>query len=150
MKLTLHTDYALRMLMTLAVLEGRVVSIEELARRHRVSENHLRKVAQTLVRMRLVASVRGRAGGLRLAVDPAGVRMGGVVRALEEDLALVECLGEGPSSCALAGTCRLTGALARALDAFFAELDRLTLAELAGRGPAMRARLGLEEAIAAP
>ncbi|GGK20766.1 RrF2 family transcriptional regulator [Salinarimonas ramus] len=144
MKLTVHTDYALRVLMTLAVLDERIVTIEELARRHRISENHLRKVAQTLIRMGLVAGVRGRAGGLRLAVDPAGLRMGGVVRALEEDMSLVECLGEGPAGCALAGACRLTGALARALEAFLAELDRITLADLAGLRPAMRARLGIE------
>ena len=143
MKLTLHTDYALRVLMTLAVVDGRVVTIDELARRHRISENHLRKVAQTLVALGLVASVRGRAGGLKLACDPTDVRMGTVVRTLEDDLRLVECLGDGPSSCALAGACRLTGALARALEAFFAELDRLTLADLAGLKPAMRERLGL-------
>lgn len=142
MKLTVHTDYALRVLMTLAVVDGRVVTIDELARRHRISENHLRKVAQTLVGLGLVASVRGRAGGLKLARDPGELRMGGVVRALEDDLRLVECLGDGPSSCALAGACRLTGALARALEAFFAELDRLTLADLAGLKPAMRQQLG--------
>ncbi|MGP9818465.1 RrF2 family transcriptional regulator [Salinarimonas sp. NSM] len=146
MKLTLHTDYALRVLMTLALIPDRIATIDELARRHRVSENHLRKVAQSLVGMGLVRGVRGRAGGLRLAVRPADVRMGAVVRALEDDPGLVACLGDAPATCVLSGACRLTGALARALDAFYAELDRLTLADLVGRGPAMRARLGLAEA----
>ena len=54
MRLTAHTDYGLRMLMTLAVLDDRLVTIEELARRHRVSKNHLMKVAQTLVGLGLV------------------------------------------------------------------------------------------------
>jgi Rrf2 family nitric oxide-sensitive transcriptional repressor len=148
MRLTAHTDYGLRVLMTLAVLDERVVTIDELARRHRISKNHLMKVAQTLVRLGLVRSVRGRAGGLRLARDPAEVRIGAVVRMLEDDLRLVDCLGEGPASCVLAGACRLTGALAQALEAFFAELDRLTLADLAQRRPAMREHLGLLDAIA--
>ncbi|WP_043540457.1 RrF2 family transcriptional regulator [Salinarimonas rosea] len=146
MKLTLHTDYALRVLMTLTLLQDRVVTIDELARRHRVSENHLRKVAQSLGALGLVAGLRGRAGGLRLAVDPRRVRMGGIVRALEDDPGLVACLGDAPAACVLSGACRLTGALARALDAFYAELDRLTLADLVGSAPAMRARLGLADA----
>jgi Rrf2 family nitric oxide-sensitive transcriptional repressor len=43
----------------------------------------------------------------------------------------------------LTGACRLTRALAQALEAFLAELDKLTLADLAGGRPAMRERLGL-------
>ena len=90
MRLTVHTDYALRVLMTLAVLNERVVTIDDLAKRHRVSKNHLMKVAQTLVAKGLVTGVRGRTGGLKLAGDPQYMRMGAVVRALEEDMRLVE------------------------------------------------------------
>lgn len=89
--------------MALAVMNDRVVTIEDLARRHRVSKNHLMKVAQTLVRLGLVRSMRGRAGGLMLARDPAEIRMGAVVRALEEEMQLVSCLGEGPATCVLIG-----------------------------------------------
>jgi Rrf2 family transcriptional regulator, nitric oxide-sensitive transcriptional repressor len=143
MRLTAHTDYALRALMTLAALDDRLVTIEEIARRHRISKNHLMKVAQTLIGLGLVQSVRGRSGGLRLARDPASIRMGAVVRMLEEDLRLVDCLGDGPHGCVLSGACGLTGALARALQAFFAELDRVTLADLVRLRPAVRERLGL-------
>ncbi|KAA2236476.1 RrF2 family transcriptional regulator [Salinarimonas soli] len=146
MRLTVHTDYALRVLMTLAVVDDRVVTIDELARRHRVSKNHLMKVAQTLVALGLVQGVRGRAGGLRLKGDPQQIRMGAVVRALEGDMRLVECLGDGPAACVFTGTCRLTRALARAVEAFLSELDKLTLADLAGLRPAMRERLGLPDA----
>ena len=145
MKLTAHTDYALRTLMTLAVLDDRLVTIDELARRHRISKNHLMKVAQTLVGHGLVKSGRGRSGGLKPAQDPATIRMGSAVRLLEDDVRLVDCLGEGPYGCVLHGACGLTGALARALEAFFAELDRVTLADLARRRPAMRDRLGLAD-----
>jgi Rrf2 family nitric oxide-sensitive transcriptional repressor len=130
MKLTAHTDYGLRVLMTLALLDDRLVTIDELARRHRLSKNHLMKVAQTLVGLGLVRSVRGRAGGLKLARDPADIRM-------------VECLGDGPVACVLCGACRLTRALTQALEAFFGVLDALTLAELVELQPAMRERLGL-------
>jgi Rrf2 family nitric oxide-sensitive transcriptional repressor len=101
------------------------------------------KVAQTLVAIGLVQSVRGRAGGLRLKRDPREIRMGAVVRELEDDMRLVECLGEGPAACVFTGACRLTRALAQAVEAFLAELDKLTLADLVGQGRAMRDRLGL-------
>lgn len=143
MKLTSHTDYGLRVLMALAVMDERLVTIEELATRHRVSRNHLMKVAQTLVSLGFVRSVRGRSGGLKLARGPAEIRMGAVVRAMEEQVQLVSCLGEGPATCVLVGSCSLTRALGKALDAFFAELDELTLADLVANRPALRARLGV-------
>ena len=146
MRLTVHTDYALRMLMTLAVIDDRVVTIDEMAKRHRVSKNHLMKVAQTLVGLGLVRSARGRAGGLKLAQNPGDIRMGAVVRALEDDLRLVDCLGEGPTACVLAGACRLTRAMAQAVEAFLAELDKLTLADLAGLRAPMREKLGVPPA----
>lgn len=143
MKLTSHTDYGLRILMALAVIDDRLVTIEELADRHRISRNHLMKVAQSLVALGLVKSVRGRGGGLTLAKDPAAVRMGDVIRSLEADMQLVSCLGDGPATCILSGACRLTGALRSAINAFFAELDRLTLSDLVVNRRVMRERLAV-------
>ena len=94
----------------------------------------------------LVESVRGRAGGLRLGREASAIRIGEVVRALEDERRLVECLGEGPTTCVLHGPCLLKRSLSRALDAFFAELDRITLADLAVPAPQLRERLGLTAA----
>jgi Rrf2 family nitric oxide-sensitive transcriptional repressor len=144
MRLTSHTDFALRLLMSLAVLEERLVTIEELAKRHRLSRNHLMKVAQTLVNLGYVTGVRGRSGGLKLASRASSIRMGAVVRALEDDTALVECLGDRPSTCALNGACLLTRAMGRAREAFFASLDEVTLADLVAPRLALRERLGVD------
>jgi Rrf2 family nitric oxide-sensitive transcriptional repressor len=143
MRLTAHTDFGLRVLMTLAVVDERVVTIEELARRHRLSRNHLMKVAQTLVRVGIVESVRGRAGGLRLARPAHSIRIGDAVRALEDDTGLVECLGRKAPNCALAGMCILTKTMSDALEAFFADLNRSTLADLAASRARLRERLGV-------
>ncbi|MEI4482532.1 MULTISPECIES: RrF2 family transcriptional regulator [unclassified Phyllobacterium] len=143
MRLTAHTDYGLRVLIALAAINDRLVTIEELSVRHRVSRNHLMKVAQTLVNLGLVKSVRGRRGGLTLAKRPADIRMGSVVRALEVDMELVSCLGDQPASCVFSGICRLTGALRGAMESFFAELDRLTLADLASSPQNLRERLAV-------
>lgn len=143
MRLTSHTDFALRLLMSLAVMEERLVTIEELATRHKLSRNHLMKVAQTLVGLGYVSGVRGRTGGLKLAKPAATVRMGEVVRALEDDTCLVECLGDGPTTCILTGACLLTRSMSRAREAFFSELNEVTLADLAAPRLVLRQRLGI-------
>ncbi len=147
MKLTAHTDFGLRVLMSLAAIPERLLTVEELAVRHRVSKHHLMKVAQSLIHTGWVEGVRGRRGGLRLAVDPASIRIGDVVRQLEGDLNIVPCLSNEPASCVFAGACKLTGLFGRAAAAFTAELDRATLADLAA--PDYRVRLSAASALAA-
>ncbi|NIX75904.1 RrF2 family transcriptional regulator [Microvirga terricola] len=143
MRLTSHTDFALRLLMSLAVVEERLVTIEELATRHKLSRNHLMKVAQTLVSLGYVTGIRGRTGGLTLARPASTIRIGEVVRTLEHDMRLVECLGDGPTTCILSGACLLTRSMNRALEAFFASLDEVTLADLVAPRRVLRQRLGI-------
>ena len=141
MRLTVQTDYALRMLMHLAVNDGRLCTINEIAERYGISKNHLMKVAQTLSAWRVVTSVRGRAGGLRLARRPAAISLGSVARRLEAGSALVECFPGGAGACLITPSCRLKGVLAKAQAAFFAVLDDYTVADLVRRNPALRALL---------
>jgi Rrf2 family nitric oxide-sensitive transcriptional repressor len=142
MRLTLHTDYALRTLMLLALDPSRAHTIEEVSRRYGISRNHLMKVARTLVQSGFVAGMRGRGGGLRLSRDPAAVSLGAVVRATEDGFALVECFDAQHSRCAIRQACGLRGPLQEALDAFLAALDRYSLADLVG-SPVMVARMRL-------
>ena len=147
MRLTLHTDYALRALIYLGLRPDRRVSIHEIAEAHRISENHLVKVIHNLGRGGFVQTARGKGGGLRLARAPEEIRVGDVVRFTEEDLALVACFqAEGPG-CALINVCRLQNLLGEALGAFMAVLDGKTLADLIGGAnrPAMTARLGIHD-----
>ncbi len=125
MRLTRYTDYALRVLMHLAARPERLSSIGEMARIHRVSQNHLMKVVHDLRKEGLVEAVRGRTGGIRLARAPAEINIGAVVRHTEESFDLVDC-----GSCVIARACSLTGVLNEALRAFLAVLDRHTLADL--------------------
>jgi Rrf2 family nitric oxide-sensitive transcriptional repressor len=150
MRLTLHTDYALRTLMLLALDPSRVYTIEEVSRRYGISRNHLMKVARTLVQSGFVHGMRGRGGGLRLLRDPAEVSLGAVVRATEDGFALVDCFDAERSSCAIRPACGLRRPLQEALEAFLAVLDRYSLADLVG-SPVMvtRMRLLLDDAAVA-
>ena len=130
MRLTLHTDYALRLLMLLAIEPNGLHTIEEVARRYRISRNHLMKVVQTLAQAGLVDSLRGRGGGLRLGRPAAAINLGTVVRATEDGFALVECFDRARNTCIVAPACGLRGPLEEALQAFLATLDRYSLADL--------------------
>jgi Rrf2 family nitric oxide-sensitive transcriptional repressor len=132
MRLTMHTDFALRLVMLLALEPDGLHTIEAVARRYRVSRNHLMKVAQSLVAAGVVESVRGRGGGLRLARPPAAINLGTVIRATEDSFALVECFDRVRNGCVVTAACGLRGPLEEALAAFLAVLDRRSVADLVG------------------
>lgn len=128
MRLTERTDYALRVLMVLGA-SGRRHTASSLAEAFGVSAHHLTKVVQRLQQIGWVSTSAGRGGGVELAVEAEAVTVGEVVRAMEPDLDLVECLRES-GGCPLEGPCRLVGALRSARRAFLDELDAVTLADL--------------------
>ena len=129
MRLTVYSDYALRLLMYAALRPGELVTIQQVADAYGISRNHLMKVAFELGRYGFLETVRGRRGGVRLARPPEKIGLGEVVRRTEDDFILVECFGAA-DACVLSGPCRLKGALARALKAYLAVLDDYTLADL--------------------
>ncbi len=130
MRLNLQTDYALRLLMHLAVNTHRLVTIAEAADRFRISRAHLMKVAFLMGKGGFVQTVRGRAGGLRLACEAREIQVGDVFRLMEGDAELVGCVGSAHGDCVVAKFCRLRGVLGEALAAFLGVLDRYTLADL--------------------
>ncbi len=129
MRLTAMTDYALRLLMYLGMNPERLCTSAEIARAYEISEAHLNKITHQLGQQGWIITVRGKGGGMRLALVPAEIGIGALVRQLEPDFALVECLGAG-NVCKLTGFCRLTGILSGAMDDFLARLDKHTLADL--------------------
>jgi Rrf2 family transcriptional regulator, nitric oxide-sensitive transcriptional repressor len=135
MRLTSFTDYSLRVLMYLAASPGRRATIAEVARSFGVSEHHLVKVVHFLGKCGWLANVRGKGGGLSLAVAPETIRIGGVVRQTEGRAVMAECFADDAKGCcSIVRVCRLRGALAEALTAFYAVLDRYTLADLVTNG----------------
>jgi Rrf2 family nitric oxide-sensitive transcriptional repressor len=130
MRLTVHSDYALRLLTALALEPGERQTIEQIAHRYRISRNHLMKVAQTLAHAGFIDSQRGRGGGLLLRMPAGQISLGAVLRSTEEDFALVECLNGGSNRCVIAAGCGLPAPLREAMDAFFRVLDRRTLADV--------------------
>jgi len=136
MRLTRLTDYSFRVLIYLAAHDGRQATIREIAARYDISRNHLMKVANLLARHGFIKAARGRGGGLRLAKPPAEIGIGEVVRRLEDDFAVVECMGAG-GACCIEPACALKPLLGRAVGAFLGVLDGATLADLAHQPKAL-------------
>lgn len=134
MRLNVQTDYALRLLMQLAVNDEHLTTIAEVAEVFGISKNHLMKVANVLGRSGLIETVRGRSGGLRLARPAPDIRVGDVVRQMEGDLALAECFRSG-NRCLITPACRLKSVLTDAMEAFLSVLDQHTLDDLVARNP---------------
>jgi Rrf2 family nitric oxide-sensitive transcriptional repressor len=143
MRLTAMTDYALRLLLHVAQHPQRLCTIAEVARAYDISEAHLMKVTHRLALGGWLETVRGKGGGMRLARPPQDIPLGAVVRCMEGDFALVDCLasvpGEpapvGASSCLLDGCCGLTGVLEGALQRFMQHLDAHSLADVLPGAP---------------
>lgn len=129
MRLTTFTDYSLRVLIYLAVNGEESTTIREIAERYGISKNHLMKVVQDLSQRGYVTAVRGKNGGLRLNTPPAEIKIGTLVRHMERDLALAECLGEN-NQCILTPACGLKSILCEALESFFTTLDNYTLEDI--------------------
>lgn len=132
MRLTDYTDYTLRVLMYCAANPDRLVTIAELADRHGLSKNHLMKIVNDLARQGVIETTRGRGGGMRLLKDPTQIIVGEMVRRTETDFRHVECFDESSNACSLTPTCRLKHVFDSAMQAYFNELDGVTLADIAG------------------
>ena len=130
MRLTRHTDNALRALTYLAMQDGAPARITDIARRMGMSEDHVAKVIARLAELGFVTTLRGRTGGVKLARPAAAIVVGDVVRATEDNMALVECFDPATNQCPIAPACVLARALDEALESFLAVLDRYTVADL--------------------
>lgn len=137
MRLSLFSDYTLRVLMYVALHPARLVTIPEIAAAYGISENHLMKVVHQLARAGIAQSVRGKGGGIRLARAPEEIHLGEIIRASEGDAPIVGCLSGDPQACRITSSCRLKGILANALDDFYETLNEHTLADLVAKPRAL-------------
>ncbi len=130
MRLTLHTDYALRVLIYVGSHPDELVRTEDVSVAYGISHNHLTKVVRQLGQLGYLSIQRGRNGGIALGKDPSAIRIDEVVKQCEPDLFLVECFNEAENQCPIAPVCGLAPVLADACRAFLERLAAYTLADL--------------------
>jgi Rrf2 family nitric oxide-sensitive transcriptional repressor len=113
-----------------AALKGESFSLSEVAEAYDISRHHLVKVVNYLAKLGYLETRRGRGGGIALGMKPEDIRIGMVVRRTEDSPFIVECFDKQHNTCPINGSCRLKGALAQAVNAFYETLDRHTLRDL--------------------
>ncbi|NOT83697.1 MAG: Rrf2 family transcriptional regulator [Methylococcaceae bacterium] len=130
MQLTSYTDYALRVLMYLAMSPNGQATISEIAGFFNISRNHLVKIVHQLGSKGFVNTTRGKGGGLALQRPPAMISVGAVVRAMENHFNWVECFDPTQQHCRFLPNCALKHVLERAGNAYLQVLDEATLADM--------------------
>jgi Rrf2 family nitric oxide-sensitive transcriptional repressor len=119
-----------------------LVRVEDVSRAYGISKAHLLKATRQLGQLGYLENLRGRAGGIRLAMAPSRIIIGEVVRHTEGNLELVECFNANTNTCPLIGVCKLSNLFRAALRAFLVELDKVTLEDIASDRRKLLSRLG--------
>jgi Rrf2 family transcriptional regulator, nitric oxide-sensitive transcriptional repressor len=128
LKVVFHaSDILHRLWAAYADADGRTTRAAEFG----LSRHHLTKIMHRLAKAGYVSTRRGAGGGAVLARPASEIRLGSVVRLLEEGQPLVECFESDGGNCSIGSGCRLKGRLRLAQAAFLADLDRSTLADIA-------------------
>lgn len=141
MRLSVYSDYALRVLMQAALCHPQRVTVDEVAATFEISRHHLVKVVHDLGRSGYLRTQRGAGGGFTLASPPETIRLGNIVRLGEETETVIECKDSHGQPCRLRPACRLKGVLDEAAAAFFGVLDGYSVADLVKRPSKIRAVL---------
>lgn len=129
MRLSLFSDYALRVMM-FAALKDAPFNLSEVAGAYDISRNHLVKIVNHLAKLGYLETRRGRGGGIGLAMPAEQIRIGLLLRRTEGCPPLVECFDPAQNTCRIHGCCRLKSMLAGAVESFYAALDAHTLRDL--------------------
>ena len=145
MRLTTFSDYSLRVLIFLGLHQDRLATIGEIASAYGISENHLMKVVHSLAQRGYIETSRGKGGGMRLKLPADQINVGEVIRGTEENSKLVECFDAEVSACRIEPACILRGVLGRAVEAFYAVLDRVKLSDLLVSKPRLGKLLALTD-----
>ena len=147
MRLTTKTNLAARVLMACAFNRDKTLRTSEIAQVSNASLNHLLQVVNGLQAHGFIETQRGRHGGLRLARAPEQISMGSVFRVFEAGHPFAECFDAETNTCPLSTECRLRGYIARAVEAFYHELEMVTLEDLTRGNCGLEALLNVPETL---
>ena len=129
MQLTVHTDYALRVLIYLSIQPQKIVTIDEITEFYEISRNHLVKVVHNLSSKGFINTIRGKHGGMQLSRPPNQISIGEVVRKIEANFDIVECFNPDSKKCRVLPICNLKSVLQKANENFLSYLDQYSLAD---------------------
>ncbi|MEO9650583.1 MAG: Rrf2 family transcriptional regulator [Roseobacter sp.] len=130
MRLNDTTDAALRVMIYAASTGGVRITIDQIVNIYSLPRSSVMKVVNTLTQGNFLTAQRGRSGGLYLAREATEIKVGDIVRHMETDFDLVECM-RSKNNCAISRYCKAISPLVDAKTAFFAVLDQYSIADIA-------------------
>ncbi len=136
MRLNQASDYALRIVMHCAMNSETILRIDKVVSSQKLSKAHVMKLVAQLGRAGVLTTVRGRGGGFRLGRSPDKISVGDIVRAVEADFAVVECMrdiDESEVNCCFTPSCALKPVMGSAVDAFMQVLDDALISDIVGK-----------------
>lgn len=126
MRLNKATTHAIRALVACAGRQGELLKVSELAGQLDLTQQNTFKIVHLLSRAGFLQAARGRHGGVRLSRPATEIRVGDVVRNMEE----LSFDGSGEPSAVVSGGARL-GVIDDAFEAFLGVLNETTVADMA-------------------
>jgi len=130
MNISQKCQYALRALFELARSYGKgPKSISEISEAQAIPHRFLELIMNELRHGGFAESRRGKNGGYMLAVSPASISVGDIIRFVDGPIAPVKCINNGDkdAQCPLHGNCAFIGLWTQAMEASSAVYDNKTL-----------------------
>lgn len=90
-KLSKTGSYALRSVVHIAKHGSGLVTIWEIAQKQEISENLLRRIISQLEKAGILATTKGRNGGIQLGKSPESISVYDILKAVGEELGISEC-----------------------------------------------------------
>ena len=130
MKMSSKARYGLYVAVELAknYESGNVVNVANLSQSTGVTEKYLEQIIALMKKANIVESLRGANGGYKLTTSPENVTVGCILRAVEDNLEIVDCLHSG---CANSGKCVARNLWGKLYDNINSYLDTVSLKQLA-------------------
>lgn len=131
MQISTKGRYAMRLMLDIAKYgRGETVKIKDIADRQDISPKYLEQIISELNRAGLVKSTRGPQGGYSLVKSPEEYTVGSILRVMEGDLSVVQCVKDGEDFCDRYDTCTTVRLWTKVSDAISSVVDNVTLADL--------------------
>jgi FeS assembly SUF system regulator len=131
LRLSKMTDYAVVVMGEMARRPQETMTATGLAERTSLPAPTVQKILKLIARDGLAVSIRGAAGGYRLARGAAEISVADVIAAVDGPIALTECVDGAPNACGVGQVCAMRGNWDRVNRAVQTALESVSLADMA-------------------
>ncbi|MCX5781216.1 MAG: Rrf2 family transcriptional regulator [Elusimicrobia bacterium] len=132
MKITYKGDYALKIILDLALLynQGKT-SIKEISKRQDIPRKFLEQIVTILKSAGYLKTERGSGGGISLSKDPAKITLGEIIRLIEGPTSPITCVSRSKyTKCDFEAKCALRTVFEKIRDRTSEIIDKTTFKDM--------------------